>query len=121
MMVDDALIDQWEAAFRKGFAKPMILKILKDENQSYPYKLTKQISAKTMGMVTIATSNIYPLLKDLKDEGLIIDVEETNRKIIYQLTKEGESFLNKISNSILQFLAIITNNFQFNNGGNNNG
>ena len=57
-MPDDSLIDQWESAFRKGFAKPMILKILNDEGSSYPYKLTKQISQKTMGMITIATSNI---------------------------------------------------------------
>lgn len=49
-------IIQWEAAFRKGFAKPIILQILKDEGESYPYKLTKQIPKRTLGMLTMATS-----------------------------------------------------------------
>ena len=112
-MPDDSLIDQWESAFRKGFAKPMILKILNDEGSSYPYKLTKQISQKTMGMITIATSNIYPILKDLKDEGFIMDVEEKDGKIMYQLTEEGKIFLNGISRSILNFFCIMTKNFAF--------
>ena len=115
-MPDELLIDQWEAAFRKGFAKPMILKILYDESSSYPYRLTKQISEKTMGMVTIATSNIYPILKDLKDEELITEVEEKDRKIMYQLTDEGKNFLNEISNSILNFFEVMIKNFALEKG-----
>ena len=68
-------MSQWEAAFRKGFAKPMILQILHDEGESYPYKLTKQIPKLTFGMLTMATSNIYPILKSLKDDGLICEKE----------------------------------------------
>ena len=106
------LIDQWESSFRKGFAKPMILQILSEEKSSYPYKLTKLISQKTEGMLTIATSNIYPILKNLKDEGLIYEINEQERKIFYGLTNEGERFLNEIAISITKFLTNISDNFR---------
>ncbi|MHA1542667.1 MAG: PadR family transcriptional regulator, partial [Candidatus Hodarchaeales archaeon] len=97
-------MNQWEAAFRKGFAKPIILQILFDEGESYPYQLTKQIPKRTMGMLTMATSNIYPILKSLKDDDLVCEVGEKKRKIMYSLTKHGESFLEEIKVSIGEFL-----------------
>jgi len=104
-------INQWEAAFRKGFAKPIILQILHDEGESYPYKLTKQIPKRTMGMLTTATSNIYPILKSLKDEGLICEREVIERKIMYGLTQLGETYLEELKMSIRDFLTIMLKNF----------
>ena len=104
-------IIQWEAAFRKGFAKPIILQILKDEGESYPYKLTKQIPKRTLGMLTMATSNIYPILKSLKDEKLICEIGERERKIMYGLTEQGQSFLKELKVSITEFLTIMLKNF----------
>ena len=104
-------INQWEAAFRKGFSKPIILQILHDEGESYPYKLTKQIPKRTMGMLTTATSNIYPILKSLKDEGLICEKEVIDRKIMYGLTEKGEAYLEELKVSITEFLTIMLKNF----------
>lgn len=104
-------IIQWEAAFRKGFAKPIILQILKDEGDSYPYKLTKQIPKRTLGMLTMATSNIYPILKSLKDEELIYEIGEKEKKIMYGLTEKGQSFLKELKVSITEFLTIMLKNF----------
>ncbi len=104
-------MSQWEAAFRKGFAKPMILQILHDEGESYPYKLTKQIPKRTFGMLTMATSNIYPILKSLKDDGLICEIGEKDRKIMYGLTKQGETFLEELKMSITDFLTTMLKNF----------
>jgi len=104
-------IIQWEAAFRKGFAKPIILQILKDEGESYPYKLTKQIPKRTLGMLTMATSNIYPILKSLKDEELIYEIGEKEKKIMYGLTEKGQSFLKELKVSITEFLTIMLKNF----------
>lgn len=104
-------MSQWEAAFRKGFAKPMILQILHDEGESYPYKLTKQIPKRTFGMLTMATSNIYPILKSLKDDGLICEIGVKDRKIMYGLTKQGETFLEELKMSITDFLATMLKNF----------
>ena len=104
-------IHQWEAAFRKGFAKPIILQILYDEGESYPYKLTKQIPKRTMGMLTMATSNIYPILKSLKDDGLIREIGEKERKIMFGLTKQGQTFLEELKVSVIEFLTIMLKNF----------
>ena len=104
-------MNQWEAAFRKGFAKPIILQILHDEGESYPYQLTKQIPKRTMGMLTMATSNIYPILKSLKDDGLIRELEVRERKIIYGLTEQGKIFLVELKISISEFLTTMLKNF----------
>jgi len=104
-------MNQWEAAFRKGFAKPIILQILHDEGESYPYKLTKQIPKRTMGLLTMATSNIYPILKSLKDAGLICEIDVKERKIMYGLTKQGETFLDELKVSIKEFLTTMLKNF----------
>lgn len=104
-------MNQWEAAFRKGFAKPIILQILHDEGESYPYKLTKQIPKRTMGLLTMATSNIYPVLKSLKDAGLICEIDVKERKIMYGLTKQGETFLDELKVSIKEFLTMMLKNF----------
>jgi DNA-binding PadR family transcriptional regulator len=103
---------QWEAAFRKGFAKPIILQILQDEGESYPYKLTKQIPKRTLGMLTMATSNIYPVLKSMKDDGLIQEIGSKERKMMYGLTEEGRSFLKDLKASINDFLTIMQKNFE---------
>lgn len=104
-------LDRWEAGYRKGFAKPTILQILLDEGESYPYMLTKQIPKRTQGMLTMASSNIYPILKELKDEGLIRVTEEKERKVMYGLTKEGQSFLTELQESLTEFLNIMLANF----------
>ncbi len=105
-------MNQWEAAFRKGFAKPIILQILHDEGESYPYRLTKQIPKRTMGMLTMATSNIYPILRNLKDDGLISEIREEERKIMYGLTEQGHIFLKELKVSITEFLIVMLNNFE---------
>jgi DNA-binding PadR family transcriptional regulator len=104
-------LTQWEAAFRKGFSKPIILQILHDEGSSYPYNLTKQIPKRTLGMLTVATSNIYPILKNLTDEGLIRELETIERKTMYGLTTKGENHLDQLKVSIRDFLTIMMKNF----------
>ena len=103
---------QWEAAFRKGFVKPIILQILRNDGESYPYKLTKQIPERTLGMLTMATSNVYPVLKSMKDDGLINEVGIKERKMMYGLTEKGETFLEDLKVSINDFLTIMLKNFE---------
>jgi DNA-binding PadR family transcriptional regulator len=64
-----------------------------------------------MGMLTMATSNIYPILKSLKDDGLICEIGEKERKIMYSLTKQGETFLEEVKMSITEFLTVMLKNF----------
>lgn len=105
------LIEKWQAAYRKGFAKPIILNILYNEVESYPYRITKQISANTHGQLTIAPSNIYPILKEMVHEDLIYEKGVDERRIIYSITKRGRAFFEDLSNHLCEFLSAMQKNF----------
>jgi DNA-binding PadR family transcriptional regulator len=104
-------IEKWQAAYRKGFAKPIILSILYNEEESYPYRITKQISEKTFGQLTIAPSNIYPILKELVNEGLIDEKGIKVRRIIYRINHHGKAFFEDLSNHMCEFLLAMQKNF----------
>jgi DNA-binding PadR family transcriptional regulator len=109
------LIEKWQVAYRKGFAKPIILSILYNEAESYPYRITKQISEKTFGQLTIAPSNIYPILKELVDDGLIDELGIEERRIIYRINHNGKAFFKDLSNHLCEFLLVMQKNFEIGN------
>ena len=112
------VLSKWQVEFKKGFSKPLILASLA-KKPNYPYNLTREISARTKGQIVIAGSNIYPILKNLQDEGLIIgersgpNPNETLGKskgptrTIYSITDNGRTFLDELGNSIDEFFGII--------------
>ncbi len=104
-------IEKWQTAYRKGFAKPIILSILYNEEETYPYRITRQISEKTFGQLTIAPSNIYPILKELVNEGLIDEKGVKARRIIYRINQHGKAFFEDISNHMCEFLLAMQKNF----------
>ncbi|MFX0067086.1 MAG: PadR family transcriptional regulator [Candidatus Hermodarchaeota archaeon] len=113
------LLDKWVQAYRKGFIKPVILLILSD-GESYPYRLTKQVPERTANHLSIKTSNIYPVLKDLEKDGLIkemrVEMESKRLRVYYSLTKEGKSFLDELRMSLNEFTKNILSNFSTNGG-----
>ena len=104
-------IEKWQSAYRKGFAKPIILSILYNEEESYPYRITKQISEKTFGQLTIAPSNIYPILKELVNEGMIDEKGLEERRIIYRINQDGKTFFEDLSNHVCEFFVAMQRNF----------
>ena len=106
-VINSDLIERWSIEFKKGFAKPMILLSLK-QKENYPYSLTREINAKTLGAINIAGSNIYPLLSGMKKQGLITSTKsiEQNRTI-YKLTESGENYLETLQKEIFDFLTMI--------------
>jgi DNA-binding PadR family transcriptional regulator len=61
-------LQKWETEFKRGFSKPFILLAL-DEKPNYPYQVIKTINRNTKGKISIAGSNIYPILKKMEDFG----------------------------------------------------
>lgn len=101
------LQSKWEIEFKKGFAKPLILLILA-EKENYPYQITKEIFIITQGQLSIATSNIYPILKNLKEEGMISENKDIKtRRIMYQITKKGLDLSKSITFSINSFITVL--------------
>lgn len=100
-------LQKWETEFKKGFSKPFILLSLA-EKPNYPYQVTKSITSKTKGQISIAGSNIYPILKKLEDDGFIISQkDEESKKKIYTLTKEGEDFLSSLMKGMKYFTDVV--------------
>ncbi len=106
MTFEDEL-QKWETEFKKGFSKPFILLTLA-EKPNYPYQVTKTIIGRTKGQIAIAGSNIYPILKKLEDDGLILGQKDKNsKKRTYALTEEGKSFLIPLVQSMKEFTQIV--------------
>ncbi len=103
--------------FKKGFTKPIILLTLAN-SPNYPYSLTKDISYKSNNQIVIAGSNIYPILKDLTDEGLIAkekiakptkgtDSPKKQYRSVYSVTESGMKLLEDLKSSLNNFLDIV--------------
>ncbi|MFX1346301.1 MAG: helix-turn-helix transcriptional regulator [Promethearchaeota archaeon] len=97
---------RWETEYKKGFAKPLILLMLKDQDD-YAYALTKRINVITRGHINIATSNIYPIIKSLRDSSLIKESRlKGQKRVMYSLTDKGQEFLAQIKTSVKDFMEI---------------
>jgi DNA-binding PadR family transcriptional regulator len=100
-------LQKWETEFKKGFSKPFILFTL-GEKPNYPYQVTKTIIGRTKGQIAIAGSNIYPILKTLEKDGLILgQKEEESKKRMYSLTEKGKEFVIPLLQSMKEFTKIV--------------
>ncbi len=84
-------LERWLVELKKGFSKPFILVALL-KGDLYAYKITKEVLKISEGQVSIAGSNVYPMLNDLVKQGFIDMYIKTNRKY-YHLTEKGRQFL----------------------------
>ena len=103
---NDLLLQKWTVEYKKGYSKPLILYALSD-SRSYPYLLTKKILELTKGQISIAGSNIYPMLSKLEEENLIISEKDENDRKYYMLSESGKNFLISLDHAIKEFLDII--------------
>ena len=110
------LLQKWEIEFKKGFSKPIILLTLVDK-ANYPYNLAREINENTEGQISIVVSNLYPILKDLADEGLIEKRKEAKPsktsdkspqfRTVYSMTSKGEEFLVSLKTSLEEFIEVL--------------
>ena len=106
-IINPDMLERWSIEFKKGFAKPMILLFLK-QKENYPYSLTREINTKTRGAISIAGSNIYPLLSSMKKQGLISSEKSKDQtRTIYKLTKPGKNYLQSLQSEIIDFLTMM--------------
>ena len=83
---------------------------------SHGYELSKEIEEVTLGSVKAGPGSLYPVLRELSEEGLIeeeVEVEGGRLRKVYRLTEKGWSELARaieaaytISNSINEILAL---------------
>lgn len=111
-METNELHEKWSIELKKGFTKPLILQILAN-GETYPYHLTKLIQEQTSGLITIATSNLYPILKGMIEEGLVTNkLDEQTRRTLYSLTPKGKELLELLKMTIRIFTHDLSDVFQ---------
>jgi len=104
---NDLLLHKWVTEYKKGFSKPLILFTLAEIGRSYAYLLTKKILELTNGEISIAGSNIYPMLAKLEEERLIVSQPDESDRKFYKLTENGKEFLKQLEKSIKKFNEIM--------------
>ena len=103
----DLLLQKWQTEYKKGFSKPLILFTLAKIGRSYAYLLTKKILELTNGEISIAGSNIYPMLAKLEEDKLIVSQLDKGERKFYKLSESGKEFLRQLEKSIKEFNEIM--------------
>lgn len=78
----------------KGTLKPIVLKLLTENERMYGYDITKQVETITAGKIKLTYGALYPVLHKLVIEGTLITEQEivNNRtRVYYKLTPKGNS------------------------------
>lgn len=109
-MDNQAPLQKFLIELKKGFSKPLILYSLQKFGQSYPYPLKKKVEELTHHYISIAPSNIYPMLRHLVEDGLIISEHDEKDRKYYVLTQHGKEFLKELDTVIKEFLRVILDN-----------
>lgn len=94
----------------KGTLKPIILKLLQEQNRMYGYEITQRVKELTGDKINITEGALYPLLHKLEAEGVVTTDQENIGKRIrkyYKLTPEGKSVAQELVDEFLDFMVTI--------------
>lgn len=88
----------FEIGMKRGYTSILILLIL-GKHPCYGYLIIKEIKHYTKGVWKPSLSTIYPILQDLKTQGVIKcteKIESGRLQKIYEITNKGEEILKKL-------------------------
>ncbi len=78
----------------KGTLKPIILKLLSENNRLYGYEITQSVKEITKGKIELTFGALYPILHKLEQEGVVqteSEVVNNRNRIYYSLTETGKN------------------------------
>ena len=84
-----------DSPFQKGDLKYVILDLLK-EKPRYGYEIIRHLEERSHGFYKPSPGSVYPTLQMLEEIGYAISKERDGKKV-YEITKEGISFLDERS------------------------
>jgi len=94
----------------KGTLKPIILKLLQEQNRMYGYEITQRVKELTEGKINITEGALYPLLHKLEAEGVVTtDLENIGKRVrkYYKLTPDGSTIAQDLVEEFLDFMVTI--------------
>jgi len=95
----------------KGSLKPIVMKLLKENDRMYGYEITQRVDELSKGKIVLTYGALYPVLHKLETDGIVITEQENvnNRtRVYYKLTPKGtEKSIEKI-NELEEFIRTMT-------------
>ncbi|MFP4023205.1 MAG: PadR family transcriptional regulator [Thiohalospira sp.] len=94
----------------KGTLKPIILRLLQEQQKMYGYEITQRVKELTQGKIKITEGALYPLLHKLEADGLVITETQNIGKRVrkyYKLTDNGKSSAKEVVDEFLDFMQTI--------------
>lgn len=98
------------AEWKKGTTPLLILALLENEPR-HGYELSKQIEARSRGVVRVHAASLYPLLYAMERkrwiQGHWVEKPGERRRRFYRLTKEGMRQLEKQRTGFAEFVRAV--------------
>lgn len=92
----------------KGTLKPIVLRLLQEEQRMYGYEITQKVKVLTKDKIQITEGALYPLLHKLVADGILetenVSVGKRVRKY-YKLTEEGKSAARQMVDEFIDFMG----------------
>ena len=99
----------------KGTLKPIILKLLKENDRMYGYEITQSVKELTDDKIKITEGALYPLLHKLESEGAVttelVSIGKRVRKY-YKLTDQGLELTQKLVAEFVDFMSTMKHIFE---------
>jgi len=94
----------------KGMIRPIVLHLLLQKEKMYGYEMTRLVSERTGGKITLTLGALYPVLHKLESEGMLITSSEAvdNRlRKYYTLSRKGRKTASQKTGEMYEFLNAI--------------
>lgn len=98
----------------KGTLKPVILKLLKENNRMYGYEITQAVKDLTADKIKITEGALYPLLHKLEAEGAVVtELENIGKRVrkYYSLTESGTHLTQELVDEFIDFMSTMKHIF----------
>ena len=103
---DDEIISKWQDRIKRGFLWVTILRLYDQHSTLSGTDIKEKIGEMHHLNWDPSPGSIYPVLKQLVEDGLIIQVDETDKKKKdYTLTERGSKLLVSLQNDVFAFKA----------------
>lgn len=103
------------AELLKGSLKPIVLKLLKENQRMYGYEITQKVEEISKGKIILTYGALYPVLHRLEKDGVVVtehEIVNNRNRVYYKLTpKGGKKSIEKINemHEFLQTLGLLFN------------
>jgi len=99
---NNSLLSKFKTIESLPITRTLILICLQKQPNSSGYSLIKSIRSLTNDLVKLKSGTLYPELRKLENEGLVISVltEDKRKTRLYQITDEGKKKLDELINLI---------------------